>query len=222
MSLHPSVPATVANLDLALVVEALARHACNVSDTAADLKVSAADLRRLLWAKPQLQNQASEVVEARLDTAEKNIAEALNSDDSRRRDAASFFVVRNSARSKRRGWITSASAGVEVNVQSNESIVFQWRTTPLEVSDPEELARRRVIDDAREALALAEGKRVVSIGWGNSDDGKTIEGDPVESDWAPPVYVSGSRDDVDGSAAGETEVAPPSVLQAPLAVRSLA
>jgi hypothetical protein len=34
------------------------------------------------------------VVEARLDAAERNIAEAVTSDDSRRRDAASFFVLR--------------------------------------------------------------------------------------------------------------------------------
>ena len=183
MSLHPSVPATVGNLDFALVVEALARHACNVSDTAADLKVSAADLRRLLWAKPQLQDQASEVVEARLDTAGKNIAEALNSDDSRRRDAASFFVVRNSARAKRRGWITSASAGVDVTInQPQQDIVFSWRTTPLEVADPVELARRRAIDDAREALALAEGKRVVSIGWGDPPDKDVSGGKVIEHD----------------------------------------
>ena len=57
----------------------------------------------------------------------------------------------------------------------NENIIFQWRTTPLEVNDPEELARRRAIDDAREALAVAEGKRIVSIGWGDPDDGKTID-----------------------------------------------
>ena len=140
------------------------------------LRVPASDLRRLLSAKRQLQDAAFEVVEARIDKAEKNIAEALDSEDSRRRDAACFFVVRNSARAKRRGWLTSASAGVEVNVGGqNENIIFQWRTTPLEVNDPEELARRRAIDDAREALAVAEGKRIVSIGWGDPDDGKTID-----------------------------------------------
>jgi hypothetical protein len=109
---------------------ALARHGCNVTDAAADLGVSASDLRRLLWANPQLQDQALETVEARLDIAEKNIAEALSSDDSRRRDAASFFVVRNTARAKGRGWITSASASVDVNVQANKTVnyTFRWRT----------------------------------------------------------------------------------------------
>ena len=175
MNAH-SVPAAVADLDFTLVVAALARTSCNVTDAASELDVPPGDLRRLLWAKPQLQEAAFEVVEARIDKAEKNIAEALDSEDSRRRDAASFFVVRNSARAKRRGWITSASAGVEVNVGGqNENIIFQWRTTPLEVNDPEELARRRAIDDAREALALAEGKRIVSIGWRDPDDGKTID-----------------------------------------------
>jgi hypothetical protein len=122
---------TAADLDHALVVAALARHGCNVTDAAQDLAVSASDLRRLLWSNPQLQDQALETVEARLDTAEKNIAEALNSDDSRRRDAASFFVLRNTARAKRRGWITTASASVDVNVQANKTVnyTFRWRTS---------------------------------------------------------------------------------------------
>ena len=119
MSPHPGVPGTVANLDLAAVVEVLARHACNVTDAARDLGVPPSDLRRQLWANPKLQDEAFEVVEARLDLAEKNIAEALNSDDSRRRDAASFFVVRNSIRAKRRGWITSSSASVDLSVSAN-------------------------------------------------------------------------------------------------------
>jgi hypothetical protein len=50
-----------------------------------------ADLRSLLCAKPHLTDMAVELEERRLDLAEKNIYEALRSDDSRRRDAASFF-----------------------------------------------------------------------------------------------------------------------------------
>jgi hypothetical protein len=121
---------TAADLDASIVAAALARHSCNVTDAAQDLGVPASDLRRLLWSNPQLQDQAFETVEARLDLAEKNIAEALSSDDSRRRDAASFFVVRNTARAKRRGWITSASASVDVNVQANKTVhyTFRWRT----------------------------------------------------------------------------------------------
>jgi hypothetical protein len=126
----PTVPATVADLDHALVIEVLARHACNCTDAALELEVPASDLRRLLWANPKLQDQALEVVEARLDAAEKNIAEALVSEDSRRRDAASFFVVRNSVRAKRRGWITSSSAGADLIVNNNlqaRTVTFRWR-----------------------------------------------------------------------------------------------
>ena len=49
----PNVPATVASLAPNMVSEALARHACNVSDAAKDLGVPPSDLRRLLWAKPE-------------------------------------------------------------------------------------------------------------------------------------------------------------------------
>jgi hypothetical protein len=126
----PVVSAAVADLDLAVVIEALARHACNVTDAAADLAVPASDLRRLLWSKPALQDQAFEVVEARIDLAEKNIMEALRSDDPRMRVAASFFTVRNSVRAKRRGWITSAAASVEVNIGADlpvRTVTYRWR-----------------------------------------------------------------------------------------------
>jgi hypothetical protein len=126
----PVVPPTVANLDHAVVAEVLARHGCNCTAASQELGVPASDLRRLLWDNPKLQDQAIEVVEARLDTAEANIHGALHSEDNRRRDAASFFVVRNSARAKRRGWITSSSAGVDLTVNNSiqaRTIHFRWR-----------------------------------------------------------------------------------------------
>ena len=112
------LPATVANLDPAVVVEVLVRHRCNVTDASADLGVPASDLRRLLWNNPKLQDEAFEVVEVRLDKAEKNIAEALDGDDSRCSDAASFFVLRNSARARRRGWITTSTSAAELSVST--------------------------------------------------------------------------------------------------------
>jgi hypothetical protein len=128
---NPVVPAALAALDLAVVVEALARHACNVTDAAADLAVPPSDLRRLLWSNPKLQDQAFEVVEARIDKAEKNINEALHSDDPRMRVAASMFTIRNTARAKRRGWITSAVAAADVNLtiaaEQPREIIFSWR-----------------------------------------------------------------------------------------------
>ena len=100
-----------------------------------------------MWANPSLQDQAFEVVEARLDTAEKNIHEALHSDDSRRRDAASFFVLRNTARAKRRGWITSASAGVDVSVAvAPRTVTFRWRRD--DDPDPDDDSAGKLIEHA--------------------------------------------------------------------------
>ena len=129
----PTVPDTVNHLDHDLVIETLSRHGVNVSDAAAELGVASADLRKLLWARPQLVDAAAELEERRLDLAEKNIFEALNSDDSRRRDAASMFTIRNSHRSRKRGWITSSTSAAELSVSANadqpRTIVFRWRTS---------------------------------------------------------------------------------------------
>jgi hypothetical protein len=147
-----ALPATVSSLDHAAVVEVLARHACNVTDAAADLGVSASDLRRLLWSNPQLQDKVFEVVEVRLDKAEKNIAEALDSDDSWRRDADSFFVVRNSHRARGRGWITSATSAAEQSVTANapaRALTFRWRTSEDDERDAEATERERLRDEGK-------------------------------------------------------------------------
>lgn len=127
----PNVPATVASLAPNMVSEALARHACNVSDAAKDLGVPPSDLRRLLWANPKLQDEAFESVEARLDLAEKNIAEALRSGDGRERLAASMFTIRNSHRARKRGWITSSTSAAELSVSASSdqprTITFSWQ-----------------------------------------------------------------------------------------------
>jgi hypothetical protein len=150
-------------LDQDIVVEVLSRQGVNVSDAARELGVASADLRRLLCAKPHLTDMAVELEERRLDLAEKNIYEALRSDESRRRDAASFFVLRNTARAKRRGWIVSASVGVDMTINASlppRQIVYRWRTDD---------------DDKRDAEAerLCEGKTAIGIGW--DDGGKAIE-----------------------------------------------
>jgi hypothetical protein len=165
----PRVPAAVAKLDHNVVTEVLARHACNVTDAARDLGVPSSDLRRLLWANPKLQDETLEVVEARLDLAEKNIAEALKSEDSRRRDAASFFVLRNSARAKRRGWITSSVASVDMTVNANlppRQIVFRWRNEDDDKRDAEAAEAERLRE---------ESETVISVGWGDPPGCKTME-----------------------------------------------
>jgi hypothetical protein len=126
----PIVRDTVTDLNHDVVVEVLSRHGVNVSGAAAELGVESGDLRRLLWANPKLLDTAVEMEERRLDLAERNIFEALRSDDSRRRDATSFFVIRNTAKAKRRGWIVSASAGVGFTLNNNipaRTVTFRWR-----------------------------------------------------------------------------------------------
>ena len=163
----PVVPDSVAHLDPDVVVETLSRHSVNVSAAAGELGVGSADLRRLLWANPKLTDAAVEIEERRLDLAEKNIYEALTSDDSRRRDAASMFTIRNSHRARKRGWITTSTSAAELSVTANapaRTLTFRWRNSDDDKRDAEAAERERL----REG-----GKQPVSIGWG--DDGKTIE-----------------------------------------------
>jgi hypothetical protein len=165
----PNVPATVANLAPDVVAEVLSRHSCNVSNAATDLGVPASDLRRLLWANPGLQDAAFEQVEARLDQAEANIHEALHSEDSRRRDTASFFVLRNSVRARRRGWITSSTSAAELSVTANappRTLTFRWRTREDDKRDAERAEAERLRD---------QEKHVAGIGW--SGRGRLIEHD---------------------------------------------
>ena len=129
---RPKVPDSVQHLDQDIVVEVLGRHGVNVSDAARELGVASADLRRLLCANPRLTDMAVEHEERRLDLAEKNIFEALKSDDPRRRDAASMFTIRNSHRARRRGWITTSTSAAELSVTANapaRTLTFRWRTS---------------------------------------------------------------------------------------------
>jgi hypothetical protein len=163
----PVVPHSVKHLDADVIVEVLSRHGVNVSAAADELGVASADLRRLLWAKPQLTDAAAEIEERRLDLAEKNIYDALRSDDPRRRDAASMFTIRNSARARRRGWITTSTSAAELSVIANapaRTLTFRWRTSEDDERDAEAAEVER--------LRNGEVDHVVGIGWG--DGGKTI------------------------------------------------
>jgi hypothetical protein len=164
------VPDSVQQLDPDVVVEVLSRHGVNVSDAAGELGVASADLRRLLWANPKLTDAAVGIEERRLDLAEKNIYEALRSEDSRRRDAASMFTIRNSHRARKRGWITTSTSVAELSISTSTTgpreIRFRWRTDEDDRRDGEAAEAQRLRD---------EGKHVVSIGWVDPDGGKTIE-----------------------------------------------
>jgi hypothetical protein len=162
----PRVPDSVAHLDPEVVVEVLSRHGVNVSDAASELGVASADLRRLLWANPKLTDAAVEMEERRLDLAERNIFEALTSEDPRRRDAASMFTIRNSHRARKRGWITTSTSAAELSVSTSaptRTLTFRWRTSEDDQRDAA----------AAEAERLGEkGKHAASLGW---DGGTTIE-----------------------------------------------
>jgi hypothetical protein len=132
----PVISDSVKYLDAEVVVEILSRHGVNVTEAADELGVPSADLRRLLWARPQLTDAAVELEERRLDLAEKNIFEALKSDDPRRRDAASMFTIRNSHRARRRGWITTSTSAAELSLSAtnqSRTLTFRWRND----SDPD-------------------------------------------------------------------------------------
>jgi hypothetical protein len=145
----PVVPSSVQHLDADVVVEVLGRHGLNVTEAADELGVASADLRRLLWARPQLRDAAVEIEEQRLDLAEKNIYEALRSDDPRRRDAASMFTIRNSHRARKRGWITTSTSAAELSVTANASahtLTFRWRTSEDDERDAEAAESERLRD----------------------------------------------------------------------------
>jgi hypothetical protein len=131
----------------------LAKGSINVGEAASELGVGSADLRRLLWANPKLTDAAVEIEERRLDLAEKNIYEALRSDDSRRRDAASMFTIRNSHRARRRGWITASTSVAELSVSTSATgpreIRFRWRTFEDDERDAEAVERERLLEEGK-------------------------------------------------------------------------
>jgi hypothetical protein len=149
----PKVPDGAAHLDPDVVVEVLSRHGVNVSDAAGELGVASADLRRLLCAKPHLTDMEFELEERRLDLAEKNIYEALRSDDPRRRDAASMFTIRNSHRARKRGWITTSTSAAELSVSIGASapheIRFRWRCDDDDKRDAERAEAERLQDEGK-------------------------------------------------------------------------
>jgi hypothetical protein len=169
----PAVLDSVSNLDPAAIIDVLSRHGVNVSDAAGELGVGSADLRRLLWANPKLTDAAVEIEERRLDLAERNIFEALKSDNPRRRDAASMFTIRNSHRARKRGWITSSTSAAELSISTAadqpRTYVFRWGR-PDEAESATESFKR-------------DGKtfEVPQYG-GYGPDGDRVGDDPIEGE----------------------------------------
>jgi hypothetical protein len=147
-SVATRIPDSVAHLDLKAIAEILVKHGANVRSAAAELGVPTSDLRQLTLVNQALINAAYEAEELRLDRAEAVVDEALKSDDSRRKDAAAYFILRNSSRAKRRGWIPSSSAGAEVNIQTNKNVnyTFRWRTSEDDKRDAERAEAKQLRD----------------------------------------------------------------------------
>jgi hypothetical protein len=148
-SVATRIPDSVAHLDLATVAEVLVKHGANVRNAATELGVPTSDLRQLTLVNQALINAAYEAEELRLDRAEAAVDEALRSDDSRRKDAAAYFILRNSSRAKRRGWITSSSASVDLNINANQprQIVYRWRCDEDDKRDAEAAEAERLREE---------------------------------------------------------------------------
>ena len=113
------IPESVAHLDIEIVAAALISHDANVRNAAQALGVSSGDLRKLVLVDQRLADAALEAVELRLDDAEANLSEALRSDNPRRRDAVSMFMLRNSQRATKRGYAVAVfAASLEMNINT--------------------------------------------------------------------------------------------------------
>ena len=98
-----ALPATVADLDLDAVAAALARHAGNVTDAAADLKCASSDLRRLpLGLSPACRTRRLETGRGAPSTRRRKTSTKAPRERGQQatRDAASLFVLRNTAASE--------------------------------------------------------------------------------------------------------------------------
>jgi hypothetical protein len=151
-----NMPESVRDLEREYVVKTLT--ACNVNITAAarKLDVPSADLRRLLYAAPELLSLAVEKEERRLDQAEDILQRELDSDDPRYSAAAAFFVLRNAKRASERGWRqpdAPVSASVTVDAAARR-VTFRWRTADDDRLAAEQAEQAELIEhDPAEAKA---------------------------------------------------------------------
>jgi hypothetical protein len=149
-SVATRIPDSVAHLDLTAVAEVLVKHGANVRSAASELGVPTSDLRQLTLVNQALINAAYEAEELRLDRAEAAVDEALKSDDSRRKDAAAYFILRNSHRARRRAWITTSTSAAELSVTANASartLTFRWRDDSDDKRDAERAEAERLRDE---------------------------------------------------------------------------
>ena len=114
------------------------RNLCRWHRRARALGVPSGDLRKLVLVDQRLSDAVLEAVELRLDDCEANLHQAWHSDDPRRRDAVSMFMLRNTQRASKRGYAVAASAAsLEVGLVDREprQIIFSWRNPGEQKAD---------------------------------------------------------------------------------------
>jgi hypothetical protein len=110
----PRLPAACAHLDLDHVSSVLEKHYGALVPAARELEVSLIDLRRLIWSKPRLLDEAHELMQAVIEAAAGELIKAMFSNDPRRREWASDRLM--SSWAARNHPLAPARKHVEVNV----------------------------------------------------------------------------------------------------------
>src|ERR1700722_4207978 len=119
----PKVPAACADLDLAQVSRALAKHYGDIPAAARELKVSGPDLRHLTWARPEVLEEARDRCEEVVARAWGQLIEAIYSDDVRRQMWASDRILSSwLARDHPLAPARRRSATTGVSVQNNMTV----------------------------------------------------------------------------------------------------
>jgi hypothetical protein len=87
------IPASCADLDVALVERTLAKHFGDICKAANEIGVSGPDLRRLTWARPDLLQTALDEMAVLVARAEAETIAMLDSPDPRRRERAADKIM---------------------------------------------------------------------------------------------------------------------------------
>jgi hypothetical protein len=127
MPFKPKCPAGCDHLDFELVSRTLAKHFGDVVQSAKELGVSRADLRRLTWHDPKLLDLAHEEMELVVLRARGELIKALDSEDPKRRMwAADGILASHLAKDHPLGPAPRGAAAVRINAP--REVVFRWRS----------------------------------------------------------------------------------------------
>jgi hypothetical protein len=112
-------------LDIEECRTALWLQAGNVSEAAKLLKVTSLRLRNFIKTSKRLSDEQREMQEVLLDKAESVAAEALDDEDTSRKDTMARFIMTNLG--KERGYGTpNGKGGVNVNLPTKGRMVIAW------------------------------------------------------------------------------------------------